>query len=838
VSADRFSRLSVVLGRVVLVAEVVALSLWLVAPGALPAVLLHRPPTKPLTAVGFLLIGVVLALRPRPRLRLALLAVVAAVGLEGVLARLLDRPLLSDGVLYPDRWRAITPDGQMALSSAVVLITLAVALAVSRRAPRAATTLGCVAFALGFVGLVGHLYGTGDLTRMEGAVAMVPATVPIALAAAVAVLLERPDLPAARAVRASGTGGELVRASLLWALLVPVVVGWVIVRGEHAGWFDPAYGQSLLVLTLTAGTISAVVLGARIAQRADRNAAAAADRERLQYLLDGTPVGIFEADADGRRTYVNARWRELVGVPGDVARDDWTEVLHPADRDRVAAEWTSAIQRGEPYAGRFRYLRPDGSICWVDTTTTAIRTADGSVARWLGSVTDVTEQVEAAQQLRASERRYRSVVATMAEGVLLQDATGAVVTGNQAASTILGVDVTALLGRQALPAFGGVIRDDGSPYDRDELPARIALTTGKPVRGATVGLHRPDGTLAWLEINVEPLLDAGPDGMPVVTGAVSTFTDVSESRAAARALARSEELFRSAMEHAPVGMALVALDGTLMEVNHSLARLVGYDDAELVGRTFQEITHPDDLDADLDNLGLLTAGTIDHYTMEKRYLTRDGEVVWGLLAVSMARDEQDAPEYYVAQVQDITAARAAQERLEHQALHDPLTGLANRDLLMDRLAHALARSTRSGGRTVVMFCDLDRFKDVNDTHGHETGDHVLVTVAERLRAAVRPGDTVARLGGDEFVLVAEGVSSPAQQRALAQRVQTVLDQPVVVGGREVRTGASIGVAVAGADADVRSVLREADAAMYRAKARGRGRYELSSDSPAGALSPT
>jgi diguanylate cyclase (GGDEF)-like protein len=213
--------------------------------------------------------------------------------------------------------------------------------------------------------------------------------------------------------------------------------------------------------------------------------------------------------------------------------------------------------------------------------------------------------------------------------------------------------------------------------------------------------------------------------------------------------------------------------------------------------------------------------------MEKRYLTRDGDVVWVLLAVSLARDELDLPAYFIAQIQDVTDARAAQQRLEHRALHDPLTGLPNRDLLMDRLSHSLARGARGGTSTAVMFCDLDRFKSVNDTYGHEAGDQLLVAVADRLREVTRPGDTVARLGGDEFVVVVEGVRDLDAVRALAERVRRAMAEPVRVGARTVRTDASIGVAVAAAEDDARSVLREADAAMYRAKALGRGRLEVS-----------
>ncbi len=836
-SIDRFSRLSVVLGRLLVVAETIVLGLWLVAPGALPGLAVGASPTKPTTAAAFLLLGASLGFRVRPWARSALLAGAGLIGLEGLVSSTSGHPLLSADVLFRSDWERYASTGQMAISSSIAVLALVAASYLGRFRPGVASVLGVVAFALAFTSLVGHLYGAEALSTLQTAVEMTVPTVLAALACSVAVLLERPELPASRAVRVGGAGGALLRGSLLWALVVPMAVGLLVVRGEKAGLFDRAYGQSLMVLVLTAGAVGAVVFGARVAQRTDRHRATVADRERLQHLLESTPVGIFETDADGRRTYVNRRWRELTGAE-EVAGADWQAVLHPDDRDRVAAEWAAAVERDEPYSGRYRYLRDDGTVRWVDTTTTALRTSDGRASRWLGSVTDVTEQVEAASRLRTSERHYRSVVASMAEGVMLQDAEGVVRTVNQAAERVLGVGSEALVGSRGLAPVGDIVGEDGRVLGETDLPGQRALATGQPVRGTTVGIRGASGTLTWLEVNAEPLVDTGPTGLPVVTGAVTTFADVTQARAASRALARSEEQFRSAMEHAPVGMALVALDGGFMEVNHALCRLVGYDEDALLGETFGKITHPDDVESDLDKLTLLTGGALDHYTVEKRFVRRDGEVLWVLLAVSMARDVEDAPAYYVAQVQDITAARAAQQKLEHQALHDHLTGLANRDLLMDRLSHALARSARTGTRTLVMFCDLDHFKTVNDSHGHETGDLVLVMVADRLRAAVRPGDTVARLGGDEFVVVAEQTPGAEAERTLADRVQAVLDQPMLVAGTELRLGASIGLAVAGPDADARSLLREADAAMYRAKARGRGRYEISGQPPVVAVART
>ena len=836
---QRLDRVSAILGLLVIAVEGVQLALWLVAPQALAPLLLDHAPTKPTTLVGFLLLGVVLAFPLPAAARTVVLSIVVLLGLEGIAANVLDRPLLSADLLYVDAWQVAGPTGQMALSSGLVLLALALALTLAAQHPRAASVLGAVAYGLGFISLVGHLYGSEGLTSLQTATAMVVPTVPVALASAVAVLLHRPDLPVSRALRAEGTAGELLRRHLGWAMAVPPLLGWLVVRGERAGWFDPAYGQGLLALVLTAGTVVAVVLGARTAARGEHARTAVEDRKRLQFLLDGTPVGIFETDADGRRRYVNRRWRELTGAfPTDGPDGEtWPEVVHPDDLDRVVADRDAAAAEGREYVGRYRYLRPDGSVRWVDASATAIRAADGSVARWLGSVSDVTEQVEAHHLLADSERRYRSVVATMAEGVVLQDADGVIVTANEAACRVLGLELEQILGGSSVDPRWRAVREDGADFPASERPAAVALSSGISVRDVTLGVHRTDGTLVWLEVAAEPLFETQTDDSSAVVGVVTTFSDITAQRAASRALVRSEEQFRSAMAYAPVGMALVGLDGAFTEVNHALCRLLGYGEAELVGRTFQELTHAEDLGSDLELLEELRAGNIDHYTLEKRYHDKLGEVVWVSLAVSMARDEDDQPAYYIAQMQDITVARAARQSLAHRALHDPLTGLANRDLLMDRLSHALSRSARTGSSTVVLFCDLDHFKAVNDEFGHEVGDLVLVTIADRLRQVIRPSDTVARLGGDEFVVVVEGLIGWDEQRGLAERLCTMLDEPILVSGNQVRAGASIGVAVSRPEDDARSLLREADATMYRAKTRGRGRIEVSDDSEVPNLGP-
>jgi diguanylate cyclase (GGDEF)-like protein len=188
----------------------------------------------------------------------------------------------------------------------------------------------------------------------------------------------------------------------------------------------------------------------------------------------------------------------------------------------------------------------------------------------------------------------------------------------------------------------------------------------------------------------------------------------------------------------------------------------------------------------------------------------------------------DGPQQYlINQMLDITQRRASVEQLTFLALHDPLTGLANRRLLLDRLTVALARATRSGRMVAVLYLDLDRFKGINDAFGHDQGDQLLQAAASRLNELVRDSDTLARLGGDEFVLVADDLAGAPEAVVIAERIQTALKEPFdLPGGVRVSVGASVGISVAGGDADPSTLLRHADAAMYQAKEQGRACHRL------------
>lgn len=288
-----------------------------------------------------------------------------------------------------------------------------------------------------------------------------------------------------------------------------------------------------------------------------------------------------------------------------------------------------------------------------------------------------------------------------------------------------------------------------------------------------------------------------------------------------------DSLFRSTFHASPVGMAILDSGGRYLELNASLARILGLGERSILGRSFGEFTHPDDLARDMDLLDRLADGDLPYYQVQKRYLDAHGDTVWCRVTVSEV-DGENAHEAarFVAQIEDITEFRRAKELLERRALYDPLTGLANRTLLIDRLAHALATHSRRDTTLAVLFFDVDHFNLVNDSLGHEAGDALLAVIGQRVQGAVRAGDTVARLGGDEFVVVLENIATQAAAEGIAQTITAAVQSPITVGGHEVVPTISVGLAIAHRDVTAESLVRDADTAMYSAKQLGRARIEV------------
>jgi len=302
--------------------------------------------------------------------------------------------------------------------------------------------------------------------------------------------------------------------------------------------------------------------------------------------------------------------------------------------------------------------------------------------------------------------------------------------------------------------------------------------------------------------------------------------EIAERRRTEAALRASEEKFATAFRCSPDAMAISCLEtGEVLEINDSFLVMTGYRREEVIGRTSADIgfwVHPGHRDGMCR--ALEAAAVVRNLEFEFRVRTGDRRI--GLLsAETIVIDERRC---VVSVISDITDLKRSEERLVHNAFHDALTDLPNRALFMDRLEHAVDRARRRKDYTFgVLFLDLDRFKVVNDSLGHRTGDQLLVGIARRLEACLRPGDTVARLGGDEFTILLEDVIDASDATRIAERLQGMLKVPFTVAGQEVYTSASIGVALSTTGyADPEDLLRDADLAMYRAKANGRARSEV------------
>ncbi|MFE0628125.1 putative bifunctional diguanylate cyclase/phosphodiesterase [Streptomyces sp. NPDC058864] len=360
-----------------------------------------------------------------------------------------------------------------------------------------------------------------------------------------------------------------------------------------------------------------------------------------------------------------------------------------------------------------------------------------------------------------------------------------------------------------------------------------------------VEAHFTDPEILAAAVALLQIQPAGPERVPAVAGAFASGwaaalreRTLREQEAIQRAAFRaredaerarnaSEARFRALFEHAAIGIGIADVDGTIVQVNQALRELLGARPEDLRGRRVTELVHPEDAPGIWEAYEDLVRGRRERFQCDKPYYRRDGEVVWTHLTVSLIRDEHGEPRYQVAMVEDITDRYRLQERLRHQATHDPLTGLPNRTAFFERL-EGLFEQPQPGARFGLCYVDLDGFKVVNDSLGHGTGDRLLTAVAERLDAALAPlGHLVARLGGDEFVVLLEECRGDQEAVAVAKLVLTTLARPFLVGGQQLTIGASVGVLAQRIAATTPgAAVRAADLTLYRSKEAGRGRWTL------------
>jgi diguanylate cyclase (GGDEF)-like protein/PAS domain S-box-containing protein len=436
----------------------------------------------------------------------------------------------------------------------------------------------------------------------------------------------------------------------------------------------------------------------------------------------------------------------------------------------------------------------------------------------------------AADQLEAANRFFRDVVngseaAIYAKAYDGNGPDGRYVLANEASHRITGRDAAEIMGRT----------------DADLLPPEVAeplresdrrvMSSGQPLL-TEQRFAWPDGSVHIYSSSSFPLDDH--EGR--VWGVAGVATDITELIQSREEFVRQGELLHAVFEMSPTpAIRLTMEEGEGIQVraaNAAMCSLLGARPGEFADCDLMDHIVPADAATALDVLEFARhdaarVGGPSTRQRELRMRTEDGRVVWVLMSAAAVRGHEDLSPEIVAQFEDFTARREAELALSDQAMRDAVTGLPNRRALHERVDAALQRLRRHPGIVTVLFCDLDHFKDVNDSLGHHVGDRLLVEVADRLRSALRPEDTIARLGGDEFVALGEGITEPGDAVLMALRLQDKLSAPWVHEDQVFRPAMSIGIAMTtDAEVTVDELLRRADLAMYRAKEQGRNRVEI------------
>jgi diguanylate cyclase (GGDEF)-like protein/PAS domain S-box-containing protein len=491
------------------------------------------------------------------------------------------------------------------------------------------------------------------------------------------------------------------------------------------------------------------------------------------------------------------------------------EVVHPDDRDRLEAAMYGALREAKPYDVEHRIVLPDEEVRWVHRRAEVVRGADGEPLRIVGTLHEVTQRKRAEEALREAEERYRTLVEQIPAVTYIDR-----VTDGPDEPLYTSPQIEGLLGYTPEEWIEDLLWPECiHSEDRARvLTADERFERGRHERfGEEYRLIAKDGSVVW--VREEAVLVRDEAGEPLFWQGV--IFDLTERKETEEALRRSEVSLSESQRISHLGTW--EWDMVTGEVwwSDETYRIHGLEPGGRIDlrEKVEEAFFPGDLPRYRRKIDEAISGEAEGYDHEHRIRRPDGEVRWVHGQAEVVRDEGGEPLRMIGTVHDVTERKVLEDRLRRQAYYDHLTDLPNRQLFLDRLEQALARTERRRGSGIaVLFMDLDGFKVTNDSLGHDTGDRLLVEVAKRLKRCLRPEDTLARFGGDEFTVLLEEVEGADAALRVAQRITEKFQRPFVLYGRQLFVRLSIGVDLGDADtASPEGLLRNADAAMYKAK---------------------
>jgi diguanylate cyclase (GGDEF)-like protein/PAS domain S-box-containing protein len=537
-----------------------------------------------------------------------------------------------------------------------------------------------------------------------------------------------------------------------------------------------------------------------------------------QQLIEAIPNPVFFKDAQGRYLGANKAFEDYLERPRaefigktvfDILPDEMADRSHVADRRLLDQPGTQVYEATMGSA-------PGGQPREVIVNKATFYDPSGAVAGLVGVIVDITQRKQLEAATRDSNERLRAVIHAAPIAIVARDLDMKVRMWNPAAERMFGWAEAEVLGErtQIVP-----------PHLKDEVTEehRRAQAGETIWVEDTQRMHR-DGHLIDLAISMAPVLDA--EGRP--TGTMVTMTDIGPRKQAEAALRESEAQLRLAMDAAQAGMWYWEADTDRFNYSEGLGTLFGFaPDSPVVDyRELQKRLHAEDRE--------LFAATLRHairngsdFQFDYRVVWPDGSIHWIANRGQVHRGASGRAQRVIGVAMDLTDRKLAEQRIAHMAHHDALTGLPNRVLLRDRIQQAIAQAHRASSQLAVLFIDLDRFKTINDSLGHQLGDRLLQSVASRILVCVREGDTVARVGGDEFVIVIPGVDHANDASSVAAKILEVLSSAFHLHGNDLHVAASIGISLYPSDgADAETLMRNADTAMYHAKDMGRANFQF------------
>jgi diguanylate cyclase (GGDEF)-like protein/PAS domain S-box-containing protein len=543
--------------------------------------------------------------------------------------------------------------------------------------------------------------------------------------------------------------------------------------------------------------------------------------ERFRTIVTQVPGAVFRVRANGPIDFVSDAIEEICGYTAAQlmrsATDHWTNIICPEDRRMQGRTVQEAVASGRPYQIEYRIIDATGTERWVAENGQPQKD-EATGAAWIdGILSDISERKHNEMRIEGLLAEQSAILDNVMFGVMFVRARR-MVSVNRRCEELFGYASGAMTGESTAIMFAdeaefeaaGRLQYQALALDQDFSEERQFL--------------RADGSRFWCLVSGRAL-----DPGHVNDGSIWVYADVTERR-------QTEEKLRlsaTVLEHIADGVMVIGLDGCIVAVNPAFTQITGYTESEALGRDAsmtrsqrQESTFYDDMWKEL--------GASGFWRGEIWNQRKNGELYLEWLTISAVRDDHALITHYVGVFSDITKVKESQEKLDHMAHHDPLTTLPNRLLFHDRLDHALQRAARDQQQLAILFIDLDRFKNVNDTLGHHIGDELLKQVATALTAKLREGDTLARLGGDEFIVLLENVDGQFGAGHVAEKLMSMFEQPFMVSDYELFVTGSVGISLYPADAtDLNMLIRNADVAMYQAKARGRNGYQFYAPSMTG-----